>query len=99
MSQTGSPRDNLQRTEAVLFGVAAHGDQRTAAESLDELQLLAETGEFSVSGCLVQHRKQPDPNSYLGSGKVTELAEIVGQVKAGAVICDDSLSPGQGRAI
>ncbi len=99
MSQTGSPKDNLQRTEAVLFGVATHGDQRTAAESLDELQLLAKTGEFSVSGCLVQHRKQPDPNSYLGSGKVTELAEIVGQVKAGAVICDDSLSPGQGRAI
>ncbi len=99
MSRTGSSRESIQRTEAVLFGVVPHGDPCTAAESLEELQLLAATGDFSVSGCLVQHRRHPDPNSYLGSGKLSELAEIVSQIEAGAVICDDSLSPGQGRAI
>ncbi len=99
MSRAGSSRESVQRTEAVLFGVVPHGDPRTAAESLEELQLLAATGDFSVSGCLVQHRRHPDPNSYLGSGKLSELAEIVSQIEAGAVICDDSLSPGQGRAV
>ena len=96
MSQAAA---NQQQTEAVLFGVVSHGEQRTAAESLEELQLLAETGGFLVSGCLVQHRRHPDPNSYVGSGKLKELAEIISQVKAGTVICDDSLSPGQGRTI
>lgn len=99
MSRAEPTSQSAQQTEAILFGVVPHGDPRTAAESLEELQLLAETGDFSVSGCLAQHRRHPDPNSYLGSGKLSELAEIVSQVKAGAVICDDSLSPGQGRTI
>jgi len=86
-------------TEAVLFGVAPHGDQRTAAESLHELQLLATTADFVVAGCMVQHRRHPDPHSYLGAGKLAELAEVVKLARSGAVICDDSLTPNQARNI
>lgn len=86
-------------TEAVLFGIVPQGDSRTAAEALHELQLLTRTAEFAVSGCMVQHRRLPDPATYLGSGKVEELAEVVRLARSGAVICDDSLSPNQGRAI
>jgi GTP-binding protein HflX len=82
-----------------LFGIVPHGDPRTAAEALHELQLLAATADFTVSGCMVQHRREPDPHSYFGRGKVEELGEIVQRVGCGAVICDDSLSPNQGRAI
>ena len=85
--------------EAILFGIVPHGDQRTAPEALSELQELADTGRFVVAGCIAQHRRRPDPNSYLGSGKLTELAELVEQSGAGLVIADDPLSPAQGRNI
>ncbi len=87
------------RTEAILFGMMPQGDPRTAAEALHELQQLANTAEFVVSGCMVQHRRAPDPGTYLGRGKIEELAEVVKLARCGAVICDDSLSPNQGKAI
>jgi GTPase len=85
--------------EAVLFGIVPHGDPRTAAEALHELQLLAQTAEFTVAGCMVQHRRNPDPHSYFGGGKLQELAEVVKLAKTPVVICDDSLSPVQARSI
>jgi GTP-binding protein HflX len=86
-------------TEAILFGVVPMGDPRTAAEVLHELQQLAETAGFVPAGCMVQHRRHPDPHSYLGSGKLEELVEVVKLAHSGCVICDDSLTPTQGRAI
>ncbi|MEY4828738.1 MAG: GTPase HflX [Planctomycetota bacterium] len=86
-------------TEAVLFGVVAHGEQRTAAEALHELQLLATTADYVVAGCMVQHRRHPDPQTYLGAGKLAELAEVVKLARSGAVICDDSLTPNQAKKI
>ncbi len=83
--------------EVILFGIVPHGESRTPPEALRELAELADTGEFLVSGCITQHRRHPDPNYYLGRGKLDELTEIVEQTKVGAVICDDSLSPAQGR--
>jgi GTP-binding protein HflX len=85
--------------EAILFGIAPHGDQRSAPEILDELQLLAETGNFVVAGSVAQHRRTPDPHTYLGRGKLEELAEIIERSKAHVAICDASLSPTQGRAL
>jgi GTP-binding protein HflX len=86
-------------TEALLFGVVPMGDPRTAAEALHELQQLAETAEFVPAGCMVQHRRHPDPHSYLGSGKLEELVEVTKLAHSGCVICDDSLTPTQGKAI
>jgi GTP-binding protein HflX len=86
-------------TEAVLFGVVPHGEQRTAAEALHELQLLSGTADYVVAGCMVQHRKHPDPHTYLGAGKLAELAEVVALARSGAVICDDSLTPNQAKNI
>ena len=85
--------------EAILFGVFPHGDQRSAVEAMSELRELATTGEFIVAGYIAQHRRHPDPNNYLGRGKLEELAEIVEQTGAQVVISDDPLSPAQGRNI
>jgi GTP-binding protein HflX len=87
------------RPQAILFGIAPHGDHRTAPEVLRELGLLAETGSFDVIGCMVQHRRVPDPHSYVGGGKLAEIKEVVDQAEAGLVICNDALSPTQGRSI
>ncbi len=86
-------------TEAILFGLVPMGDPRTAAEALHELQQLAETADFVAAGCMVQHRRHPDPHTYLGSGKLEELAEVVRLAHSGAVICDDSLTPNQAKSI
>jgi GTP-binding protein HflX len=86
-------------TEGILFGLVPTGDPRTAAEALAELQQLAETAEFVPAGCIVQHRRVADPHSYLGSGKLEELADVVRLAHSGCVICDDSLTPNQARNI
>lgn len=88
-----------QRSEAILFGLVPMGDPRTAAEALHELQLLADTAEFVTAGCMTQHRRHADPHSYLGSGKLEELAEVTKLAHSDAVICDDSLTPNQAKAI
>ena len=85
--------------EAILFGILPHGDTSSAAEALRELQLLADTAEYTVGGCMIQHRRAPDPATYLGRGKLDELAEVVEQSKAAVVLCDDPLSPAQGRNV
>ena len=87
------------RTEAILVGVVPQEDNRSAQEALRELRELADTGEFQIAGCMAQHRRHPDPNTYLGRGKLGELAEVVEQTGAGIVIADDPLSPAQGRNI
>jgi GTP-binding protein HflX len=87
------------RSEAILFGLVPHGDHRTAPEALAELSLLADTGNFDTAGCVVQHRRSPDPNTYLGRGKLEELAELVQASGSRFVIANESLSPVQGRNI
>jgi GTP-binding protein HflX len=79
---------------AVLLGLEAAG---TAAGGLDELERLAETDGVAVVGRLTQTRDRPDPATYLGSGKVVELADLVRDQHAGMVIADGELSPAQVR--
>ncbi|MFK7740555.1 MAG: GTPase HflX [Planctomycetota bacterium] len=99
MGETNLDTRQGHSTEAILFGIVETGDPRTAAEVLAELQQLAETADFVPAGCMVQHRRHPDPTTYLGSGKLQELADVVKLAHSGCVICDDSLTPNQVRNI
>jgi GTP-binding protein HflX len=83
--------------DAILFGIVPHGEQRPAPEALRELALLADTGNFNVVGFVLQHRRSADPSSYFGAGKVQELAEIAHRARVTVLICNDSLSPTQGK--
>jgi GTP-binding protein HflX len=89
-----------QRPRALLLGV--RGDESPYGGSgptdpLDELERLAETDGFDVAGRLVQNRPRPDPATYLGSGKVDELAGMVRDRDVALVIADGDLSPAQVR--
>ncbi|MDR2931283.1 MAG: GTPase HflX [Propionibacteriaceae bacterium] len=88
----------LRLERVVLVGV---GGPSTSAEevhrSFAELQLLAETAGSHVLAAMTQTRNHPDPATYLGSGKVIELAELVSEVEADTVICDGELTPAQLR--
>lgn len=66
-------------------------------ESLRELAGLAETAGAEVADSDVQRRQRPDPATYLGRGKVEELAERARQVEADLLIVDRELQPAQQR--
>ncbi|MGY1831037.1 GTPase HflX [Geodermatophilus sp. SYSU D01180] len=87
--------DGAEPPRAVLLGL--HADHEDAVDPLDELERLADTDGVAVVGRMVQPRQHPDPATYLGSGKVTELADLVRDRRAGLVIADGDLSPAQVR--
>src|SRR3712207_3705049 len=81
----------------VLVSVWTTGSQVDAENSLAELKLLAETAGSQILEGLIQRRSRPDPATYIGSGKVEELREVVIATGADTVICDGELSPAQLR--
>ena len=70
-----------------------------AENSLAELKALAETAGSEVLEGLIQRRDKPDPSTYIGSGKVEELRQVVISTGADTVICDGELSPSQLRQL
>ena len=62
---------------------------------LRELGELAKTAGAEVVGTLTQDRDRFEPGTYLGTGKLEELRELVLSVNADLVITDDELSPAQ----
>src|SRR5689334_13330989 len=89
----------LRLERVVLVGVWTEGTAEQARASLTELARLAETAGSQVLDGLVQRRSRPDPATFIGSGKVAELADAVRAVGADTVICDGELSPGQLRQL
>jgi GTP-binding protein HflX len=70
-----------------------------AENSLAELKALAETAGSEVLEGLIQRRDKPDPSTYIGSGKLIELRQIVVATGADTVVCDGELSPSQLRTL
>ena len=89
----------IRLERVVLAGVWTSGTVLDAERSLRELALLAETAGSEVVDGVIQRRDNPDPATYLGSGKVLELFEIVKATGADTVICDGELTPGQLRQL
>src|SRR5690606_29525842 len=84
----------------VLIGVYTPSESLEDAEnSLRELAALAETAGAVVLDGVLQRRPHPDPATYLGRGKVQELADIVAALGADTVVADTELSPSQRRAL
>lgn len=83
----------LQLERVVLVGVWTQGTSVMAENSLAELKALAETAGSEVLEGLIQRRDKPDPATYIGSGKVEELRQVVISTGADTVICDGELSP------
>ncbi len=64
-------------------------------EALDELEELAETAGAETVSKMVQHIDKPVVSTYLGSGKLEELATLIDTTEATGIICDDELTPAQ----
>lgn len=89
----------LQLERVVLVGVWTEGSAEMAENSLAELKALAETAGSEVLEGLIQRRDKPDPATYIGSGKVSELRQLVVSSGADTVVCDGELSPSQLRTL
>jgi len=85
----------LQLERVILVGVWTEGTAEMAENSLDELKALAQTAGSEVLDGFIQRRDKPDPATYIGSGKVEELRNVVSSSGADTVICDGELSPSQ----
>jgi GTP-binding protein HflX len=64
---------------------------------LSELRELLRTARVAVAGELTQRRPRPDPDRYLGRGKLSELTEAIRESGANLIACDDELLPRQER--
>ncbi|MFM9817359.1 UNVERIFIED_CONTAM: GTPase HflX [Spiribacter pallidus] len=67
------------------------------AEALDEFKALADSAGAQVVGAHTGRRRTPDPRTFLGSGKVAEIAERLHAEAADLVLVNHALSPVQER--
>ena len=68
-------------------------------KSMDELEALAEAADVKVLASMVQRLEKPNNATYIGKGKLTELAEMSKNMEADLVIFNDELSGVQLRNI
>ena len=82
--------------KVILVGVSEQeGDD--AEDSVTELAELVKTAGATVVGTLIQKRETIHPGTYVGTGKVEEIALLIAQTGATGIVCDDELSPAQLR--
>lgn len=88
-------KDRLEK--AILVGVLLPEGDYNPEDPLDEIRGLAKTAGLTVAASLLQKRAQVDIATYIGSGKVDELKELVLAHEADVVVFDNDLGPAQTR--
>ncbi len=86
---------------ALVVGVEVKNQDRflSMEDSLAELNLLAETAGIEVVGRATQKMERPNPKTYIGSGKVEEVAALVEETQADIILFDGELSPRHQREL
>lgn len=82
--------------KVILIAVKTREEDDTEA-CLEELEELVETAGGITVGTVIQNRESIHPGTYLGKGKVDEVKELIWELQATGVVCDDELSPAQLR--
>lgn len=91
---------NKQIERAILVGIIYSGqDEREVDDYLDELAFLTETAGAEPVKRFVQRLDAPNSKTFVGSGKIGEIAGFVHENKIDIAIFDDELSPSQLRNI
>lgn len=73
--------------------------ERSSDASMAELEALLETAGGISCGWVLQSRSNPDSRTFLGSGKVAEMKEIIKNEECNLAVIDNELSPSQSRAL
>ena len=89
-------RDEAPERGVVIASLLPGSD---GADELEEMRELLRTARVETVETVVQHRRRPDPRSYLGPGKLDELRELAKQLDAEVIASDDELTPRQQRTL
>lgn len=82
--------------KVILVGVSRQEGDDTM-DSLEELEELCTTAGALVYGKIIQNRDDFHPGTYVGTGKIQEIKELLLETGATGIVCDDELSPAQLR--
>ena len=93
--ETGLSQERILMERTILVQVRLPSSDFDERDPMGELRALAETAGVTVVGEMEQNLKVPRGATYLGKGKVEELAAMVQALDAKAVIFDNDLSPSQ----
>ena len=89
------PYDMKEMEERVILVGVQESFSEDVEESLDELAELCETAGAQVAGRVIQNREKIHPGTYVGKGKIDEIALLMEELDATGIVCDDELSPAQ----
>lgn len=84
-----------EEIERVILAGVQTDDTDDTYQSLEELGELASTAGATAVAQIVQVRENIHPVTYLGKGKLEEVKELLYDLDATGIICDDELSPAQ----
>ncbi len=85
----------VARERAVLVAVDLYADSEPVADRLKELHGLAAAAGAEVVGELSQRRRLPSGRTFIGKGKIKELAALAEATSAAVIIFDHDLTPAQ----
>ena len=92
--------DTQAAAERAFLVAVEDGRSRFDVErSLDELATLVRTAGAEVVGQSIQRRSRPDPATYVGKGKVVEIAGEKGRTRFDLLVADDELAPSQQKKL
>lgn len=84
------------KERVILVGVSTREGDDTE-DSLVELGELVATAGAEAVGCVIQNRESVHPGTYVGTGKLAEIRELLWETDATGIVCDDELTPAQLR--
>lgn len=99
-NKTIETKQTQEQEKAVLVGlVTPEQPEEKLQEYLDELEFLSLTAGAITQKRFFQKMNKPDVRTYVGTGKLSEIAEYVKTRNIDLVIFDDEISPSQQRNI
>lgn len=84
-----------KETERVILVGVSLSETEETNHSLDELAELVKTAGAQTAGRVIQSREQIHPGTYVGKGKIQEIKDLLWELEATGIVCDDELSPVQ----
>jgi GTP-binding protein HflX len=99
MARTAPAREVGEQGRAILIGVHTGGHRTEAESSMQELHELARTARVQVVDTILQGRKELDPRTLVGEGKLQEILVRSMALSADMLIFDRNLSPSQSRHV
>jgi len=87
--------ENREEKERVILVGVCVSDGDDTEVSLKELAELVKTAGAETVEVMIQNRESVHPGTYVGKGKIEEIATMLALHDADGIVCDDELSPAQ----